>query len=203
MQQFWEPLTFGVLQSHCLVLYLCIYLTCPSRLSLKSGPCHWVISPLDHLAGYLTHSSAINCSTSVVWMNACMHTWETSSVRWDLMGKRNLKCRHKLKESSSRERSFKFQYFVQKAVIIQTLGSHFEMFASRVKILLTDGVSSSFEKMLIFIRLSNVYPIIWLYHFWLYDEQLVVFKIECFNSSSIWSLRLLWQPPWKLWKALS
>ena len=52
-----------------------------------------------------------------------------------------------------------------------------------------------FEKMLIFIRLSNVYPIIWLYHFWLYDEQLVVFKIECFNSSSIWSLRLLWQPP--------
>ena len=148
-------------------------------------------------------SSAINCSTSVVWMNACMHTWETSSVRWDLMGKRNLKCRHKLKESSSRERNFKFQYFVQKAVIIQTLGSHFEMFASRVKILLTDGVSSSFEKMLIFIRLSNVYPIIWLYHFWLYDEQLVVFKIECFNSSSIWSLRLLWQPPWKLWKALS
>ena len=112
------------------------------------------------------------------------------------MGKRNLKCRHELKESSSGERSFKFQYFVQKADDHpNSQESLRNLFASRVKILLTDGVSFSFEKMLIFIRLSSVYPIIWLYHFWLYDEQLVVFKIECFNSSSIWSLRLLWQPP--------
>lgn len=38
------------------------------------------------------------------------------------LDKRNLKCRRELKESSSRERELKFQYFVQKAVIIQTLG---------------------------------------------------------------------------------
>ena len=57
--------------------------------------------------------------------------------------------------------------------------------------------------MLIFLRISNVYPIIWLIHFWLSDDQLGVFKIECFSSSRIWSLRLLWQPPWKLRKAWS
>lgn len=96
-----------------------------------------------------------------------------------------------------------FSILCKRQMIIQTLRSDFE-------ICLLPGSRCCSQMELVpvlrkcssFIRLSNVYPIIWLYHFWLYDEKLIVFKIECFNSSSIWSLRLLWQPPWKLWKAL-
>lgn len=181
--------------------YLCISLIFPSGLCLKSGPCHWIISLLDHLFKDLPHSNMINYSTSVCWLNEWLHTG-----RRDVFteGRRNLRCSQELRGKSRGERSFKFQYFVQNASDNQNSGeSLWDLFASGVKILLIDGIISSFAKILLFIRISSVYLIIWLFHFWLSDDQLGVFKIECFSSSRILSLRLLWQPPWKLRKALS
>lgn len=144
-----------------------------------------------------------NYSTSVCWMNEWLHARMRGffeEMRWRVEGTFNAAWNW---EEIQVERGALNSHILCQRQVIKLWGVTLKSVCFRGQNIAHRWIISSFEKMLIYIRISSVYPIIWLIPFWLSDDQLGVFKIECFSSSRIWSLRLLWQPPWKLRKALS